>query len=160
MYVMVPCLIPCFGFGILFTQVAARFVKSWGRDVGKYFGYNTFGSCLGIVAVTLIGFEFDPDYSVLVIAAGMGLMMLYLRRRWGLQEAWSNHRPLIKPALAVLVVVLAGQLGLKLAGISLTLYPRNVVASYYGKDGVLEVEINKGVYRLDIRWDGCGIPAW
>jgi spermidine synthase len=160
MYVMAPCLIPCFGFGVLFTQVAARFVKSWGQDVGRYFGYNTFGSCLGIVAVTLIGFEFDPDYSIMLIAAGMGVMMLYLRRGWGLQEAWSNHRPLIKPAVRVLIVVLVVQLGLKLAGISLELDPRNVEISYYGKDGVIEVEIvgedeiTKEIYRRDMYWDG------
>ena len=149
MYVMAPCLIPCFGFGILFTQVATRFVKSWGRDVGKYFGYNTFGSCLGIIAVTLIGFEFDPDYSVLVIAAGMAMMMLYLRRGWGTRDAWSNHRPLIKPALGVLVVVLAGQLGLRVAGKSLAPQPSDVMASYYGKDGVIEIN-----NKLDMRWDG------
>jgi len=149
MYVMAPCLIPCFGFGILFTQVATRFVKSWGQDVGKYFAYNTFGSCLGILAVTLIGFEFDPDYSILVIAAGMAMMMLYLRRGWGIREAWSNHRPLIKPALGVLVIVLAGQLGLKLAGKSLAPHSSDVVASYYGKDGVIEIN-----NKLDMRWDG------
>ena len=149
MTVMIPCLVPCFGFGILFTQVATRFVKSWGQDVGKYFGYNTFGSCLGIVTVTLIGFEFDPDYSVLVIAAGMAVMMLYLRRGWGIRDAWSNHRPLIAPALGLLVVVLAGQLGLIIAGVSLAPRPSDVVASYYGKDGVIEVN-----NKLDMRWDG------
>ena len=149
MYVMAPCLIPCFGFGILFTQVATRFVKSWGRDVGKYFGYNTFGSCLGIIAVTLIGFEFDPDYSVLVIAAGMALMMLYLLRGWGAGEAWSNHRPLIAPALGVLVIVLAGQLGLRISGVSLSPGASDVTASYYGKDGVIEIN-----NKLDMRWDG------
>ena len=149
MVVLAPCLIPCFGFGILFTQVAARFVKSWGQDVGKYFGYNTFGCCLGIIGVTLIGFEFDPDYSVLVLAAGMALMMLYLRRGWSVQEAWTNHRPLIKPAVFVLGLVLAGQLALKMSGKSLSLKPSNVVASYYGKDGVIDVNKN-----LDMRWDG------
>jgi spermidine synthase len=149
MKVMIPCLIPCFGFGILFTQVATRFVKSWGQDVGKYFAYNTFGSCLGIITVTLIGFEFDPDYSILIIAAGMAMMMLYLRRGWGAEEAWSNHRPLIKPAVGVLVVVLVGQLGLKIAGRSLAPGPSDVVASYYGKDGVIEVN-----NKLDMRWDG------
>jgi len=154
MYVMAPCLIPCFGFGILFTQVATRFVKSWGQDVGKYFAYNTFGSCLGILAVTLIGFEFDPDYSILVIAAGMAMMMLYLRRGWGTREAWSNHRPLIKPALGVLVIVLAGQFGLKLAGKSLAPNPSKLEASYYGKDGVIDIAINEDNGRLDMRWDG------
>ncbi|MDP6545323.1 MAG: hypothetical protein QGH60_15165 [Phycisphaerae bacterium] len=149
MYVMAPCLIPCFGFGILFTQVATRFVKSWGQDVGKYFGYNTFGSCLGILAVTLIGFEFNPDYSILVIAAGMGAMMLYLRRGWGIRDAWSNHRPLIAPATIVLLVVLAGQLGLRVTGRSLAPRSSDVVASYYGKDGVIEVN-----NKLDMRWDG------
>ena len=149
MTVMIPCLVPCFGFGILFTQVATRFVKSWGQDVGKYFAYNTFGSCLGILAVTLIGFEFDPDYSILVIAAGMGVMMLYLLGGWGIREAWSNHRPLIKPAAGMLVVVLAGQFGLKLAGKSLAPQSSDLAASYYGKDGVIEINNN-----LDMRWDG------
>jgi spermidine synthase len=153
MAVLAPCLIPCFGFGILFTQVAARFVKSWGRDVGKYFGYNTFGSCLGIVAVTLVGFEFDPDYSVLVIAAGMAMMMLYLRRGWGPAEAWSNHRPLLRPAVGLLVLVLVGQLGLKLTGHSLALEPSDVVASYYGKDGVIDIGVDK-TGRHNLRWDG------
>ena len=149
MVVLIPCLIPCFGFGILFTQVAARFVKSWGRDVGKYFGYNTLGCCLGIISVTLIGFEFDHDYSVLFLAAGLALMMLYLRRGWGIKEAWNNHRPLIKPAMFILILVLAGQLTLKFSGKSISLKSSNVIASYYGKDGV--IDINK---KLDMRWDG------
>ena len=149
MVVLIPCLIPCFGFGILFTQVAARFVKSWGQDVGKYFGYNTLGCCLGIIAVTLIGFEFNPDYSVLFLAAGLALMMFYLRLEWGLQETWSNHRPLIKPAVFILALVLTGQLTLTFLGKSLSLKISNVVASYYGKDGVIEVNKN-----FDMRWDG------
>ena len=149
MLVLTPCLIPCFGFGILFTQVAARFVKSWGRDVGKYFGYNTLGCCLGIISITLIGFEFDPDYSVLFIAAGLALMMLYLRRGWGVEEAWNKHRPFIKPAVFILMLVLAGELGLKLSGKSLSLRSSELVVSYYGKDGV--IDINK---KLDMRWDG------
>jgi len=149
MVVLIPCLIPCFGFGVLFTQVATRFVKSWGRDVGKYFGYNTLGCCLGIISVTLIGFEFDPDYSVLFLAAGLALMMLYLRHGWGIKEAWNNHRPLIKPAMLILILVLAGQLTLKFSGKSISLKSSNVIASYYGKDGV--IDINK---KLDMRWDG------
>ena len=149
MVVLVPCLIPCLGFGILFTQVASRFVKSWGQDVGKYFGYNTLGCCLGIVSVTLIGFEFDPDYSVLFLAAGLALMLFYLRHGWGLQETWTNHRPLIKPAMLVLILILAVQLTLKFSGKSISLKPSNVIASYYGKDGV--IDINK---KLDMRWDG------
>jgi spermidine synthase len=149
MVVLIPCLIPCFGFGILFTQVAARFVKSWGQDVGKYFGYNTFGCCLGIISVTLIGFEFDPDYSVLCIAAGLALMMLYLRRGWGIQEAWNNHCPLIKSAMFVLILVWCGQLGLKLFGKSISLKSSNLIASYYGKDGVIDVDKN-----FDMRWNG------
>ncbi len=49
--------VPCLAFGYLFGLVTAQAAKSWGRDVGRLYGWNTCGSCLGVLLMTLVGYE-------------------------------------------------------------------------------------------------------
>ena len=44
---------PCVLFGYLFGRVAAVAAHSWGQDVGRVYAFNTFGSCVGVVTMTL-----------------------------------------------------------------------------------------------------------
>ncbi len=50
--------LPCVGFGLLFGQLVSRVAVHWGNDVGRFYGLNTLGSCFGILATVLIGYEF------------------------------------------------------------------------------------------------------
>ncbi len=75
------CFVPCFFFGVLFTQIITRFARSWGQDVGYYFAANTFGSCLGVVLATLIGFEFPPEGIPWAIFLGL-ILLLAGHRFW------------------------------------------------------------------------------
>lgn len=70
--------IPCVIFGILFGQLLNRFIKNWGADVGKFMGLNTFGSCLGVVATTMIGGSIYHSFNAWILAATMQAVGIWL----------------------------------------------------------------------------------
>ncbi len=137
------CFVPCFFFGVLFTQIITRFARSWGRDVGYYFAANTFGSCLGVLLGTLIGFEFPPE--VIPWTIFLGLMSLLAANRFWAGEAKSRF---VIPAVGICAAILAGQLAWwSLRGRSFE--PEQIVDAYYGRGGVVEIDA-----LGDLSWDG------
>lgn len=66
--------LPCVAFGMAFGELASRVSDSWGNDVGRFYGWNTFGSCLGVIATVLIGYEFAPHWTALALITGYSIL--------------------------------------------------------------------------------------
>jgi spermidine synthase len=143
------CFVPCFFFGVLFTQIIARFARSWGRDVGYYFAANTFGSCLGVLLGTLIGFEFPPEGIPWAIFLGLSALLAF-NRYWS-GEARSRF---IIPAVAVCGVMLAAQIGWWFSH-GRSFEPEKIVDAYYGRGGVVEIDA-----KDNLSWDGLWHSAF
>lgn len=125
--------LPCIFFGLLFGQVVARHVKSWGIDVGRYYAMNTVGSALGILLMTLLGYELHHDFAAWWIAAGFVVVLAWFvsveRSRAGKPRmAWAASG----------VVVVAGLVVLSLRG-SVEPLERDGRITYSGRDGVVEI---------------------
>ena len=88
----VPYFLPCLFFGYLFGLVARRAAKSWGSDIGRVYGWNTCGSCLGILAVSFIGYEIPFFMMVLVIALLLFAMQEYVQAQLS-AAARHHHKP-------------------------------------------------------------------
>lgn len=147
--------IPCVFFGILFTQVVARFAQSWGSDVGRYFAWNTFGSCAGIFAGTLVGFEFAPEYTVWTLALAVIVIWLASRSTWRQPaDPEAGQTPPGKSDTAAWVA-LAGFLVVGSVSIYFwnergrTMEGENVAAAYYGPGGVILIDRQR-----NLEWDG------
>lgn len=69
---------PCLLFGIIYGQLLNRQLKNWGQDVGRFMGLNTIGSCLGILATTLIGGYMFFTYNAWIFAAILFLLVAWL----------------------------------------------------------------------------------
>lgn len=67
--------LPCLLFGYLFARVTETAAKSWGRDVGRIYVWNTIGSCLGILLMTFVGYEIPFHFAIIAVA----LLLLSLR---------------------------------------------------------------------------------
>ncbi|NCB39290.1 MAG: hypothetical protein EOM80_11005, partial [Erysipelotrichia bacterium] len=70
--------IPCIMFGLVFGQLLNRFIKNWGSDVGKFMGLNTFGSCLGILAMTLVGGNIFHAFNAWILGTIMAMVAIWL----------------------------------------------------------------------------------
>lgn len=150
--VFLVCFAPCVMFGILFTQVVARFAKSWGADVGRYFAWNTFGSCAGILLGTLIGLELAPEVNAWILAGGMIALCLGTYRSFhskgdNSRAGWSVQRICVMgtAGFALLMVIQLWEWNHN----DRSLAPGKVVAAYHGKGGVLEID-REG----NLGWDG------
>jgi len=131
--------IPCFPFGILFTQFVTTYARSWGHDVGRYFAFNTFGSCLGIVIGTLVGFEFRSEYGLWIFAGVIALLAGYFQRREGNHAAQVEASRLAGLFLSLSAVMLLLEVGIwKSKGGSLE--SDQIVTAFYGRGGVVEVD--------------------
>ena len=139
--------LPCLSFGLLFGQLIGRHVKNWGRDVGRYYALNTFGAFLGILVMTLLGFELDSDYATGLISTGFVLAViffLYKERR-----ALFARRPALVAtsgtAFALALAVILAIRGLE--------QPRRARYSevWSGRDGVVELDLGTNLW-LDGLW--------
>jgi spermidine synthase len=137
------CFVPCFFFGVLFTQVITRFARSWGQDVGYYFAANTFGSCLGVLLGTLIGFEFPPEGIPWAIFLGL-TGLLAANRLWS-----GEARPLLVIGLVACSGVMLGAQFAWWSGNGRSFEPERIVNAYYGPSGVVEIDA-----QGDLSWDG------
>lgn len=136
--------IPCLFFGYLFTRVASRAAKAWGRDVGRIYAWNTAGCCMGILGITLIGYEMPLYLMVLLI----GLLLMALRAFFIHKESVLLRRVFLPKwiysltgAVAVIIVSFAADL----TGI----FPDRTV--FFGRDGVVYVH-KDGSVILDGLW--------
>ena len=66
---------PCVLFGYLLAGWRPlQAAHSWGQDVGRVYAFNTFGSCVGVVTMTLVGYEV-PFF---MVVAALALLMFAL----------------------------------------------------------------------------------
>lgn len=120
---------PCLLFGHAFGLLVARQAESWGEHVGALSSWNTAGSCLGVLAMTLAGFHLD----VLVLPAILA----------GLVLVGSARKP--RRALGVVAATLGVAAG-ALVDVSGMVDGGRY---YYGHDGVIAVFPDG-----NLLWDG------
>lgn len=139
-----PYFMPCVFFGYLFGLVASRAARSWGRDIGRIYGFNTAGSCLGVIFMTLIGYEIPFYVMVLVIA----LLLFAMQEHFDACEGRRGHaagqrgRRWIVPALSAGAAVCMG------LTVDLSRVTPNM-RLYFGRDGVIGID-GEG----NMLWDG------
>jgi len=140
--------LPCLFFGALYGALVSTSARSWGSDVGRFYAYNTVGSCLGIMSFTLAGYELPLHYGAWLIAAGLVWLLLHWIKNTGKYEA-PGQWALRGAAMAVLIgMVLTGYWA---ATIAYSESEESKIRSYWGRDGVAEVFPNGDVY-LDGLW--------
>lgn len=141
--------LPCLGFGAAFGQLVRQAAVNWGKDVGRIYGWNTIGSCLGILLGVLVGYEAHPAYMVLSIA------MAYLLIA-GSEMASRGTGGLRPSSSRVLLVATAIGLGLWASELSVLIVTRRSERAdgsriYYGREGVVEVRTDSAMF-----WNGLG----
>lgn len=136
--------VPCLVFGALYGQLASQSAKSWGRDVGRFAAWNTVGSCLGVLAFTLLGYEITHDFNAWIIATAL-LAMLFVSL---LQEGQlvGMQQTLFRVCQVSFLLAISGLL---VAGVSQGMPSGQAERAYYGRDGVVEIFPNRVMC-----WDG------
>jgi len=139
--------LPCLFFGLAFGQFLSRAARQWGRDVGRFYGYNTVGSCLGILLMTLVGLELHHQHTAWAIGLGYVALVLFCRKALAAEGSW-----LARPAVAACVAAMAAGIGVwqftrQQEGRRYDRQPE--LAAYYGKDGVVEIDDDG-----DMIWSG------
>jgi hypothetical protein len=132
--------VPCLVFGYLFGLVTAQAAKSWGQDVGRVYGWNTCGSCLGVVLMTLVGYAMPYFLMALVLVLLLfGLEEFHQAAQRGVGArirgslAWAACGAVVVIGLTVDMSILTPE-----------------IKVYYGRDGVIGVHQQSG----DMFWDG------
>ena len=136
-----PFFLPCLLFGYLFARVTEQAAKSWGRDVGRIYVWNTAGSCLGILLMTFVGYEIP--FFLAVVALSLVLLSL-TGCVSGLEQTGQSDRstPKAIPLLTAIGLVVA----------CLFIDTTQIISGYRlfcGRDGVIVVHDNG-----DLVWDG------
>ena len=132
----VACL-PVVGFGLAYGGLVRRAARCWGRDVGRFGAWNTVGSCVGIVAGTLLGYEMAPPALAFALAAGLFATWLHALGPAG-----------VSPGVRLVAVGATLALGAFLfARPPPPLGP--LVAAFYDRDGAVEID-GEG----NLIWDG------
>ncbi|MFM9965564.1 MAG: fused MFS/spermidine synthase [Planctomycetaceae bacterium] len=148
---------PCFAFGVLYTQLISSGAESWGKDVGRYSAYNTFGSCLGVIVATLIGFEFPPAFGLWLLIGACGALTILFRRSDPGTLSTRRYRTWLSVAavLALLGPVLEHHNQARLSQV------------LYSRGGVIEIDKDRNVHldglwhsRLSLRNDHIGSSNW
>jgi spermidine synthase len=140
--------LPCLGFGAAFGQLVMAAAVNWGNDVGHVYGWNTIGSCSGILIGVLIGYEFHPAYMVLAISLGYLALAAFSLVQEG--EARRRGRSL---AFAVVSSLALGVWVSELADLIITTRVARASGSrsYFGREGVVEIVSNEAMF-----WNGLG----
>ena len=126
--------LPCIGFGWMYGQLVARGAEVWGRDVGRYTALNTLGSCAGILFFTLVGYEIPQSLDAWALAVLLVAAALY--------DGGTRLGAGVAGAVAV---------GLVGYGLALPHTETNGIREYWGRDGVVEVDVEGNVY-IDGLW--------
>jgi len=136
--------LPCIGFGIAFGQLVTRVSVNWGNDIGRFYGLNTIGSCLGILMITLVGYEFPHPFVAMATACGYLVLLRYYQKRSSHQLEPSRPWRLMPYGIALFCLVLIGQGSVEWR----RLYHTKNYKTYFGRDGVIEL-YNRAMY-----WNG------
>lgn len=137
-----PYFLPCIGFGYLFGLLNRLAVKSWGHDVGRLAGWNTIGSCGGVLVTTLFGFELPFFLMPLVAAMLLAALQEYTATEFATKSNEPPNRRWLVPAAAAAAFSLC-PLFVDLKGV----IPGQQV--YCGREGVILVEPDG-----DVNWNG------
>ncbi len=134
--------LPAVGFGLLYGALVERVATDWGRDVGRYAGVNTLGSCTGILVGNFVLLAMPLGWASAVLA----LVVLAV----ALGDLAAHERPRgVLLGLSALAVV--GAVGCAVAGVRVPYTENGVYRSYWGTDGVVEVTEAGEVY-IDGLW--------
>jgi spermidine synthase len=151
--------LPCIGFGLLFGQLVSRVAVHWGNDVGRFYGLNTIGSCFGILATVLIGYEFYHVFVAWAIAFGYLALLVYWRCRRSAESTPRSAEPTPVWVRRSVLVLSGIALGLLVGHSPVFLreqwrWIRKSTTDmqnmqYFSREGVVEVHDGK-----EMRWDG------
>jgi spermidine synthase len=139
-----PRFLPCVLFGYLFSSVTARASVSWGADVGRLSAANTFGCCLGVLVMTLGGYEIRTSWLPVLLALGLWLLSLLEQPQW--RRAFREGT-LVAAFVAALVLVDSH------TGLSNTLLygDREMEAEFFDRNGVIGID-RQGIFFWDGLW--------
>ena len=151
--------LPCVFFGYLFARATSEHAKSWGRDVGRVYAWNTLGSCLGIVVITLVGYEMHVVALLLVLALAV----------FALQAYWARHTsPVGLPGVPRWAYVSA--LNILVVGLGFTFDLSSALSQtrlFFGRDGVVGVDAQGNMFwnglwhsKLSANNDHVGTNNW
>jgi spermidine synthase len=139
--------LPCLFFGFLFTRVTARAAQNWGRDVGRIYGWNTVGACLGILGTTFVAYKLHLWLSIaLVVTAGLVIAAFFIDRlsgRSGLRWTWIPVAGLISIAIIPRVTDTTQW------GLTDRIAEAGTTRFFFGSSGVVGVDTFGNVF-----WDG------
>ena len=143
--------LPCVGFGVLYGLLVTRSARRWGEDVGRFYAMNTVGSCLGIVFFTLVGYELPQLSNFVMIAIGLLLLGVLLPREVGVElPRWFQfvraRSRTVTVAGLVTCCLLVGD------GLRRPYTYWAPVLTYWGRDGVVEVNHWTGDLHIDGLW--------
>jgi len=144
--------LPCVGFGLLFGQLVSRVAVHWGNDVGRFYGLNTLGSCFGILATVLIGYEFYHVFVAWAIALGYLALLVYWRWRTSTDPTpiWVRRSVLVLSGSALGLLVGHSPVPLREQWRWIRKNPTDLQnMQYFGREGVIEVHGGK-----EMRWNG------
>ncbi|MFT4977887.1 MAG: spermidine synthase [Myxococcota bacterium] len=137
---------PVIGFGWLYGQLVSRRADDWGHDVGRYSALNTLGSCLGVLALTLLGYALP--LSAVSGVLGLGLVALGAAE-WAASQGVPRERRVGQVAASA-AAACALALGVWGFWQPWTLLDDGTRV-YWGRDGVVAVDPGGDVY-IDGLW--------
>jgi spermidine synthase len=131
--------------GILFTKVVEHGAKQWGQDIGYIQGFNTIGSCLGILLVGLYGYEINFLYLGIGIAFGYFLLFLYAKKTLTISSETkvSNTFSLYTSIVISIFIIMTYS---HRQYHNSTLYSKSQSHFYFGREGVIEISPDRNVY--------------
>ncbi len=140
--------LPCLLFGFLFTRVTAQAADNWGRDVGRVYGWNTVGSCLGILLATFVGFELHLSLTIaLIVVLAIAIATYWLDRAGnGVLPVPLSTIPLV---LAIGILLTPQLTDTTRWNISSRISEPGSTQFFFGRSGVVGVDRKGSVY-----WDG------
>jgi hypothetical protein len=139
--------LPCLLFGFLFTRVTAQAAQEWGRDVGRVYGWNTVGSCSGILAAIFIGYELH-----LYLAIGLICLLCLTVGAFYFDRQLDRRLPLLSMAggaALVMLLVTPRVTDTGSWGLTRMIDPEGETRFFFGRSGVVGVGTDGSVY-----WDG------
>ncbi len=116
---------------------------AWGHDVGRLYAWNTLGSCLGLLAVTFVGYEIH----VVLLLVVIGLLLLALKGFWRRRQGDSGSKTRLRlgyaTPLAISVIAVAFWLDFSSA------FTGSNLRLFFGRDGVVGVDRGGNLF-----WNG------
>ena len=135
--------LPCVVFGILYGHLVSRSAQEWGRDVGRFYAFNTAGSCAGILWFTLVGYEIQHHYNAFVIALGLMFSCGYYLARTATPTTVRLGRVRRLLIFSMQTASIATVVFLVVAGLRTPYTTIRGIETYWGRDGVAEIGHNQ-----------------